>query len=203
MTKDDINCSDIVCSPHSRRSLSGDVPDGVPAAVNLIGRDTQVGGEDLRVVRFVSKLHNGDDRLLVSVDNLTRHDGGEAAIEPRESTHVVDSDPLSDMKVGQSQRLWVERVTLLRTPPRTRRDVDDLDLGDQLVADLRVDGDLVDGDDVAGAAILDSDDNGLLVSHDGPFQLPRGDCRPLSVWRARLRMILYITRDEVSTAKET
>ena len=42
----------------------------------------------------------------------------------------------------------------------------------------------------------------LESSHDGPFQLPRGDCHPLSVWRARLRVISYITRDEVSIAKE-
>ena len=43
----------------------------------------------------------------------------------------------------------------------------------------------------------------LESSHYRLLPLPRGDCRPLSVWRNRLRVISYITRDEVSTAKET
>ena len=68
-----------------------------------------------------------------------------------------------------------------------------LDLvGDNL--DLTVDGLAIVGD------TLDPDnDNG---SHDRLLSLPRGDCRLLSVWRAKLRVISYITRDEVSTAKE-
>ena len=58
------------------------------------------------------------------------------------------------------------------------------------------------GDDLALVVdTLNSNDDDL---HGHPSsQLPRGDCRPLSVWRNRLRVISYITRDEVSTAKET
>ena len=61
--------------------------------------------------------------------------------------------------------------------------------------DIAVNDDLADGSDIA-VSVLDGESD-FLVSHDGPFQLPRGDCHPLSVWRARLRVISYITRDEV------
>lgn len=149
------------------------------------------------MVWFVFKLHNGDDRLLVSVDNLTRHDGGEAAIEPRESTHLVDPDSLSDMKVGQSQCSRVERVTvpLLSRP---RRDVDDPGLDDQVGGvDAARQRHLIDGDDLA-VAVLDRDDD---VSHRRLLPSSSRRMPPASVWRARLRVISYITRDEVSTVK--
>ena len=65
-------------------------------------------------------------------------------------------------------------------------------VGDDL--DLTVDGFAIDGD------ALDSDDNN--GSHDRLLPLPRGDCR-LPWFEAKATRNSLITRDEVSTAKET
>ena len=47
-------------------------------------------------------------------------------------------------------------------------------------------------------------DPGSDGGHNRPFQLPRGDCRPLSVWRNRLRVILsYHTRRGLNRQRET
>ena len=61
--------------------------------------------------------------------------------------------------------------------------LDDLDAGDDLALVINS---------------LDSNDDDL---HGRLLSLPRGDCRPLSVWRQATRDSL-ITRDEVSIAKE-
>mgnify|MGYP001709975912 CR=1 FL=1 len=106
----------------------------------------------------------------------------------------------ADPEVCESQGVRTKRTPVV--PSRARRDVDDLDLGDQVGGAVRRQRHLVDSDDLA-VAILDSDDNGLLVSHDGsPLSSSRRLPPALRLEGKATYDFSYITRDEVSIAKE-
>ena len=183
----DINFSDIVCLPHSRRSLSGDVPDSVPDTTAPTGREPHIGREPEFVLEIVGDDRDGLESQVVR-GGLPHH-GGRVGPRPRAVARVVNPDLHADPEVGQSQRLWVERVTL--RPSRPRRGVDNLEFGDELVGGDR-DSNLVDGNDVAAVLVSDLDDDDL---HVVPFQLPRGECHLPPSWRIQARMILlYHTR---------
>ena len=150
--------SNIVCLSHSAGSLSGDVPVGAPDTTAPAGRESHVGDKTHLVLHTI-----GDDRddleSQVIGGGRTHHDGL-VTLRPRAVARVVDMDPHADPEVSNSECVGVERVTL--RPSRPRRSVDDLDLGDEFVAEVGGDGNLVDGNDAA-VLVSDLDDDDLHV----------------------------------------
>ena len=142
----------------ARRSLSGSVPDSVPDVPSSAGREPHIGREPEFVLEIVGDDWDNLESQVVR-GGLAHHDGT-VGLHPRAVARVVDMDSHADPEVSNSECVGVERVTL--RPSRPRRSVDDLDLGDEFVAEVGGDGNLVDGNDAA-VLVSDLDDDDLHV----------------------------------------
>ena len=177
-------------------SLSGNsVPRTVPDAAAPTGRESHVCDKAHLVLHVVGDDRDGLESQVVR-GGLPHHDG-RVGPHPRATARVVDMDPHADPEVGQGERIRVER-TPARVLMWTRPDLDSGDRGGHAVSGVARQGDLVDGNDVA-VLVSDLDDNDVF--HRRLLSLPRGDCRPPR-FEASYVQFSYITRDEVSTAKE-
>ena len=199
MSKDDINFSDIVSACRiqlsvSDRSVPGAVPD---LGTRDVPHQPHVFGISHDIVRLISELNKRDDDVVVLVGGGGAHHHGTVRIAG--VVLVVDSDVHPDPKVGEHESVRVERAAL-PLPSRARRDVDDLDLSDELVAEfVGGDGNLVDGDELV-VDVSDRDDD--VGGHDRPLSLFLAATAARLRLEGKLRMISLITRDEVSTVKE-
>ena len=195
----DINSSDIVSACRIQPSLSSNsVPEAIPdLETRDVSHQPHVFGVPSDIVRLFPELNKGNDDIAVLVGGGLAHHHG--TVRPAGVVLVVDSDVHPDPKVGEHESVRVERAAL-PLPSRARRDVDDLDLSDELVAEfVGGDGNLVDGDELV-VDVSDRDDD--VGGHDRPLSLFLAATAARLRLEGKLRMISLITRDEVSTAKE-